>query len=301
MNVLRFIPWLGSRILTLYLLIFFLLGLLIDYDIIVARALNELQPDSFSILIQLSQNKKDISRSDLDRYIYYYRKIAENLTLRDDAYALLGFCYFHQGKDAKAVEAYTKAAQINPYLFWHNYNLGLIYFKSKKYKEAVTYFKKAKETDLEYNLDYLLSSRIFIPILSESPPTVPQLKMSLQKSYQDCYFLSIMAYDHLENYHQMLYEAGMAIHYVTGEHDVFLFYAGLAAYKAKDYARAIFFLTQSTRLNPKNSQTFFYIAQSAKALGQEEVYKNVLASSQILSSQTSSSLPDEDSFYLKLY
>jgi tetratricopeptide (TPR) repeat protein len=55
-------------------------------------------------------------------YIEYYEKVVNYFPQLSGAHALLGFCYYNQGKTSLAIQRYLQAHQQAPDVFWHSYN-----------------------------------------------------------------------------------------------------------------------------------------------------------------------------------
>ena len=57
----------------------------------------------------------------------------------------LGNIYLKIGSNDKAVEAFNKAIELDPYFGWAYSNLALAYNHSKKFKESIPLYKKSIE------------------------------------------------------------------------------------------------------------------------------------------------------------
>ncbi len=75
---------------------------------------------------------------------YYYKRILNIDPERWDIYYKLGVYYMNQDEINRALEAYTKATQINPYDADSYYNMGYLFTTQvKDYREAKKYFSQS--------------------------------------------------------------------------------------------------------------------------------------------------------------
>lgn len=121
--------------------------------------LDYLRPYSFDDLI-----RKDPHR--LMEYAHYFQRVTEFLPQRAEAWSLAGYCFYYLGEIPKAIVSYQKAVEMQPFFFWHPYNLGVIYFKTSRFEEAAAAFQKALRSDAVKTLVVIQASpRIYGPIL----------------------------------------------------------------------------------------------------------------------------------------
>lgn len=87
-------------------------------------------------------------RKDIDKAVYYFRKLIEKYPNFDFAYAELGIIIYDNLKDMDlAVEYYNKAISLNPNEKDFYYNLGSLYLQEKLFNRAVYYLKNVLEMD----------------------------------------------------------------------------------------------------------------------------------------------------------
>lgn len=83
---------------------------------------------------------------------YYYKRILAIQPNNADVYYKLGVHYMDLDELNRAIEAYTKATQIDPYHADAFYNLGYIFtVMVKEYKDAIDYYSKSIAADPEHN------------------------------------------------------------------------------------------------------------------------------------------------------
>lgn len=167
---------------------FSLADLKVDPDKVQTRArtttLNQLIP-SFAYLAQWKRGSGNIDKQKMKDYERYYKKVAEYIPGRADAYSMLGFCYYHLGERDKAIVSYQKAAVLNPHFFWPYYNMGMIFFKDGEYQESAEMFEKALRTDLKNALIFMRSSKIYQDIIREADYSYEALLARMQKGRRD--------------------------------------------------------------------------------------------------------------------
>jgi len=74
----------------------------------------------------------------------------ELLSLKENVYVNIGFCYGNLGNHVKAVEAYKQAIRIDPNDTNAYYNLGVAYDRLGLYKDAIEAFKQGIRIDPDY-------------------------------------------------------------------------------------------------------------------------------------------------------
>ncbi len=150
------------------------------------KVLNRFRPASVQGLVDCRREDRCRSRV-LRDHLFYYQKVAEYVPHRADAYGLQGFCYYHLGKTALAIEAYQKAVQIDDRFFWFYYNLGVIYFREGRYQEAYDYWKQALHKPLGYAARSIQRSRrLYAPLVAARVSQGESLKGIFQEAYQTC-------------------------------------------------------------------------------------------------------------------
>ena len=172
-NFILGIWWLIKRTPGTYFVLALLSLLIINKDIlqngITTRQINNLIPASYDVLFKIKNQSFSKNEQLLKRYTRYYKDIAEFQPQMADAHSMLGYCYYYQGNDAKALISYEKAYTLKPEVFWFSYNLGLIHLQNKNFKDAVFYFKQALSSDPNQTLLFVKSSRmIYGDILKKS-------------------------------------------------------------------------------------------------------------------------------------
>ena len=133
-----------------------------------------------------------LSEQDLNRFLSYFQSMIHREDTRIDAYAMMGFCYYHLGQKDKALAAYQEAVNLRPDFLWFQYDLGVIYLEQNQYQQAEQAFQKAFLTRQQYNLDFLKNSKIFASIHLSADIRGPSFVKRLRDGYGlSFYFASI--------------------------------------------------------------------------------------------------------------
>ncbi len=154
-----------------------------------------------------------------------------------------------KGKDyAKALELYEKAmnnlgdVQVPDAI---NYNIGLAAYNSKNYEKAISYFDKAitAKANVAKSNDYKARS-----------------------------------YGKLKDYKNAVASYEVAIAATDGDTKAMVYNAAIAAYKGKDYDKAIAWFTQSVESGHKGATAQYYKAAILKKQKKNDEYKAALES-----------------------
>jgi tetratricopeptide (TPR) repeat protein len=136
----------------------------------VMRKINQALPPSFAFLINTVEKGDAFEVSDLEPYSRYAQTLMRYVPNAFDAYALKGFCDYHQGQTAQAIEAFQKALEIKPDFLLGAYDLGVMYWNQGDRLKAQLYFEKFLQQDFVMFQKQIVSSKmVYAVILYEVP------------------------------------------------------------------------------------------------------------------------------------
>lgn len=224
---------LGKWILTVCFVVFLVMTAAADFRKTKVKRLNYIMPRSYKYLVDVAENQKGLNKARLKKYAYYYKMVIQQMPHRPDAYGMLGFCYYHLGKQKKAISFYEKAIELNPYFLGFYNDLGTIYFKNGDYRKALTFFEKAIKTKPQSALKFIYSSsKICLPIIAERlARSGSSFIEELRSTYRQSYELMILSYYHLKDYPKMFNASLYAMQSFSEDKDIFFYYQQLAAYE----------------------------------------------------------------------
>ncbi len=248
------------------------------------RSFHFVKPSSFSYLVETYESGRQFDRHRLMKYIYYYKKAAEYMSSPADAFGMLGFCYFEAGQTRKAISAYKHAVKINPKFFWSRYNLGVIFFKDARLRTAVKWLKSALKIPPPVTLNFIGSSeRIYKPVLLARNMWSGQgLLRSLRDGQRDCFSLLCVVYYQLGDFKAMEEAARAAVVLNVGGKEFFHYCIGLAAYKLKEYKKAIAYFKDAVKNYSDDFLSYYYLGKSFEALGMDELAAEPLMHAEML-------------------
>ena len=268
------ISWLNrSFVLYLIFILIFYKGMHYEsmMDNAFSESINRIMP-RFNYFHEFVDKEDHFNVQRLKESVYYYQKVIDNVPyFKGESYAMLGFCYERLGEYQKAIQAYEKSIQLSPSFFWTYYDLGIIYFRQRQYKEARDYFQKALHQPLAMAVQIPLSSKIFRDILYlGTGETKFDFKGSIDQGYHRAFVLLILSDQKLGDYSAMMQDSLRGLKGDLIADDVFLYYAGLAAYQLKIYDKALELLYPYTNKHPDRWQAFHYMALSLQGMGKKE-------------------------------
>ncbi len=133
------------------------------------------------------------SPSVLSTYIDYYEAVTQVFPDKADAYAALGFSFYYMGDYEKAVKFYQEAIKRNDQIFYFHYDLGFLYLKEARYSEAAQQFEKALACDAKSSLEYVYSSKVFLPLIGVMTQKQKANTLELKKDYEGALKLFTLA------------------------------------------------------------------------------------------------------------
>ena len=181
-------------VMTISLALFFIKKISFEMHEVKKNTLNFFMPREFKVFSEAIYNDVNFHQDALVKYQNYYRKIAEYMPYRAEAYGLLGFCSYYLGDKEKAIKSYIKAIELNPDFFWYYYNLGIIYWKSHQWQLSRQYLQKAIQVKPQETLKFIYSSQmIYLPIIKDRGYDFKKISEELQKGYEKGYQFSMIS------------------------------------------------------------------------------------------------------------
>ncbi|MBF0386217.1 MAG: tetratricopeptide repeat protein [Candidatus Omnitrophica bacterium] len=79
----------------------------------------------------------------------YYKTLALAMPANSQARDMTGFCYFHLNDLQRSAAFYEEAVRLAPRSLWHEYNLGVVYFRQGLWSKALPCFRHILELPVE--------------------------------------------------------------------------------------------------------------------------------------------------------
>jgi tetratricopeptide (TPR) repeat protein len=276
----KFLTYLSRRVFVLYIFVFlgfyFFVGTKFTQKAEM-QALNRIMP-SFTPLVKFTEEGVAMKKEVLEAQIKYFKVVLDNMPEFSAAHAMLGFSYYYLNEKEKALSSLTHAIDLNPENFWFVYNRGLINYRNKDYKHAAEDFKKALKTSSEITLEFMYSSKIYLPILLASAYKDSTAMLErLKAGREHCYQLMVLSHFYLEEYDAVMGYSLNAIQKNIDPRPFYFYFAGAGAYYLNQHKVAVYHLQESVKLSPEHSNSFYYLGMSIDALGNHELADRMLA------------------------
>lgn len=190
--------------------------------------LNLYKPSNFKILYQFAERSTKADAAVLGAHILYFKELAEVLPvpLNADAYAMLGFCYFHQGKTDEALLNYARSLEGNPVFLSTYFNLALVYFRAGNYSQASELISRMMAMTPELTLRIIAASKIYTDILRDGSGLDPSVE--IKKTYADAMRLLVISLYRQGRSQEVLNAAQYAVASGIGPVEFFQYYAALS-------------------------------------------------------------------------
>lgn len=294
-NINKKFRFIGSKAITFYFIVFILANLFLDCGKILHRgrvkALNRMKPN----VTHLGGIERggSIDKNKLENIKFYYKKVVEYLPASTAAYGLLGFCSYHLGDYTEAIEAYKKAIKLEPNFITFYHNLGAIYYEKEDYEKAIYYLKKAVETDLDYNISFVTSTRMYSSFRKDRDELPAQLHAKFMYNYYRTYKLLVsICYQQKKIPETMKYSIDALVS--SFPDTTFFFYKiALIAYNDGRYRESTGFLNELLARDPENADALHYLGLSLMALGHKEEGEDALKKAETLYNTTTASSIEE--------
>lgn len=270
----RKLVWICQRLFILYLILFYLFLLNVDYDDLASKgrgaALSRLMPNHVWVTLHLEHHGRAPDMY-LQEFVHYYEQLLEYMPYVGDAHGMLGFVHYQMGNKDKALKAYQRALEINPLYFWFYYNKGLIHFENGEYHEALEMFRGGMNTSADSTMSFIYMSKIFVPVREATNDYQGTINVRLKKAYRDCYKMVLMSQYSLKDYRGVLNSANYALRENFEDRDFYFHYAGVAAFHLGEYRSASSLLQQGVQGVYASKEGFEYLAAAWEALGRPDM------------------------------
>ena len=247
--------------------------------------------------------KKDHFRQKaVDDCIYYHQRVVDFIpSHRAEAYAMMAFCQERKGQYSKAINSYKQSLKLNPAYFWTYSNLGSIYYNMGKYDEAITYYENALNQDMRVATLVPLISKVYKDVSSSELVPAYKSSVSLTRGYEDAALFLVSSLFKSGNYKKLFDVSLTLLKDGNKDTEIFMYYAGLAAYQLKLYDRAIVLLQKYVKINPLCWQGSYYLGVSLKEYGKEDYARGYLFQAENLKSKYGDILPDVSRATVKFF
>jgi tetratricopeptide (TPR) repeat protein len=301
----RTIQWLGSRVAVIYLIALVFCFTCVDLKNlnmrIKTRHLNDAIPD-FSNMITFSQDPAIKNDLDWMPYKNYFELVLRYLP--DDVLTkqLLAYADYYSGQEQKAIDLFQQASTIHgQYLFWPNYNLGVLYYRKGMWPQAADALFKAIASNPELTLILDEKSMVYRQIRS-SPDFKYSLSDEIKGAQGDAYVLLLSTLHHLRQYNKIFVVAKIALTNPNlPDKDAFYYYTGLGLYEAGQLEKAFLFFQKSLALEKNNPEVYYYIANIFKNIGQQEQAKDYYQASYLLHQKNDPRFPYDARMNLRFF
>lgn len=303
-NWITIAKWVFSRVLLLYLFLYFTYSVSVDPVRMKGKALNHLIPKSFAYLFEVHSHPKDIDRRKMKEYERYYSQVLAYIgpQHKADIHNMLGFCYYYLNQLDKSQAFYEDALNFRALYPWSYYNLGIIHYHNRNYTQAIEALTQAVKLKISDAVKHIYHSKTYKYILLNEDDSIREsLNMRLKQRYIDSYILLIRSYQHLEKYQEMFLIAQIALNAQMDADGVFHYYQGLAAHELGDYKKSIGHFRSALNKNPKFTETYQSLNLSLKAIGQDALAKEMLNRANHLYRTIGPVLPLDEEYQVRLF
>jgi tetratricopeptide (TPR) repeat protein len=290
--------WLVSRVAVIYVIIFIFCLTCMDLkkveERIKVRHLNDIIPD-FTDLILFSKDQNASKNIDWSPYQDYYELILRYIPKDKVTEQLLGYVDYYNGHEQKAIALFKDSAKMDgKYLFWSNYDLGVIYLKKEMWPEASEYLLNAISANTKLTLVLMQDSMIYRQILI-SPYFNYSLSDELNDAQSRAYILLLSSLYHMKLYSKVTAISNLGLGKKNLAYkDAVYYYDGLAFYEMGQYKNAFLLLQESLALDKDNPDVYYYIADIYQKVGHLEMARDLLQISYTLHQKKDPRFPYEN-------
>jgi len=299
------IRWFVGRVGVIYVIVFLFSLSFLDLKMlemrIKIRHLNDAIPN-FSDMIIFTKDqsvKKDINWKPYKNYFeLILRYIPDDLIIRQ----FLGVVDYYTGQEQEAITLFKSSSVMNgKYLFWPNYNLGVLYYKKGMWLQASGYLLKAVASNPQLTIWLMQGSMVYRQI-SLNPYFKDTLSGDINEAQSLAYILLLSSLNYMKQYDKMIVISNLAI---ADQHlsykDAFYYYEGFAFFEANQINKAFLLFEKSLTIEKNNPDVYYYIADIYQEAGQLEMARDFLQVSYALHQKNDPRFPYEAQANLRFF
>ena len=132
-------------------------------------------------------------------FIQYYNLVIKAMPEMAEARLLEGYCQWQNQNKEKSLESLSKAAQLNPNLFWAYYDLGILFLKQGQYSQAAVILNFAVHIPPRACVQSMFSSKIYLDLFAPLQLSAPQIVARLNQGYLNALRLLALSADLAQN------------------------------------------------------------------------------------------------------
>lgn len=204
-----------------------------NYHAIMIRLIDYTCP-SFENFQTFITNDPSITEYNTEKYIKYFEIVAKQFP-KKNALTIAGCFYAISGRLTRSEKAFHLDLKEDPNFFWTHYNLGLIYFKQKKYQQAIDAMQLALSKQPESTASKILSSEAYMQVLHK-PPTIKVNNLLLQSinaaQFKAQYIIAASLYLN-EEFEKTFHFTSLALKHNTSNNSQLAYWRTLAIAKNK--------------------------------------------------------------------
>jgi tetratricopeptide (TPR) repeat protein len=301
----RIIPWIFSRVGMIYIIVLVFCLSFVNFksldERIKVRFLNDAIPD-FSDLIIFTKDPNAKNELDWRPYKNYFGLIYRYMPRDPVARQLQGLVDYYTGREQEAVNLFESTAmEKGKFLFWSNYNLGVIYYKKGLWSKAAESLFKAIGSSPKLTVLLMDHSLVYRQIMMN-----PYFKYSLTDELKDglshAYILLLSSLSYMKQYDKMIYIANAAIgNPILSHKDAFYYFEGLAFFEMGHFQEAFGLFEKSLTMEKENPYTYYYLANIYQKAGQAEQAHTLLQASYTLHQRNDPRFPYETQAKLRFF
>lgn len=297
--------WLVSRVAVIYVIMFIFCSTCMDLKTLDARIkirhLNDAVPD-FSDMIIFSKDQDSKKIINWKPYKNYFELILHYLPQDLITQQLLGFVDYYTGQEQEAIALFKSSTVVDgKFLFWSNYNLGVIYYKKGIWPQAADYFLKAIASNPRLAVVLMQESIIYKQIFA-SPYFQYSLKDEINDAQSRSYILLLSSLGHMRMYDKMIVISKLcAANQHLSYKDAFYYYGGLAFFEMGKFKSAFLFFQKSLTLENSDPYVYYYMANIYQKAGQLEQARALLQVSFALHQKNDPRFPYDAQLNLRFF
>jgi len=193
--------------------------------------------------------------------IKYLNKSLEINPENIDSLSEIAFCYARVFNYNKSIECYLKAIDLDPFLEFNWFNLGLVYFKIENFEKAIESFNFALAIDPKYLSAYLAKANCFM-LLEKYSEAIEVYKeyLNYDKEYADVYYYIGECFEKIKNIDAAKEYYEKTIH-KNENHTEALLSLGIIKMYLHDFPGSLICLTKLVLINNENHEAQYYLAE----------------------------------------
>jgi tetratricopeptide (TPR) repeat protein len=169
--------------------------------------------------------------------------------------------------------------------------------------KAVVFLQNALKQDMALNMKFFMTSRVFLPLLSEGGYSPQKFYDALRSGYADAYKLMIMIEFSRDRFSEVaaMAKTGAGFSGTDDDHAFFAYFLGLAALRAGQLSAAGIAFEECLKADSEHPEALAAMGVVLTQAGRQDLASGFMARAQLAKAKRGTGLPKPQDFKMRVF